>query len=310
MTPSKDDDKKSIWQQVHEVPSYAWKTAGATLVFGISLFVWTLCSEHLGDTVKDIAGDPMKMVALACLAILFVGATALSTAYFQRGLVKQKFDSDFATLNLITKQLGDSAENVKRMAQINELRRVGERWLYSDEEAKELESFVDKTVVAVVPNLFYEIDQEEWRDVIANNLAKTPPVEYTYLLLDNPENVIHLDYLREELAIKLTKKNIPDAGSLVIKNFKTILLSINEFPHIVFNGFAIYRFANHARDSCLLYFPQELWEWNVNLLAGSDPEAKRKATLAVAYAEAQIKQIAESHQSNASGTSKTARKKK
>ena len=252
----------------------------------VFLLVAFLCLKSgIEHAINAITQDRKLLWGFIALVLSVTALSALICAFFIRVFLERRYDRDFQKLQEIGDELKDASEKIRRISQLEELHKKG-RWLLTDPEAQKIEAKVDSMILVVSTDLFFE-KQSKWLDIIATNIAKTDAPVYKYFVQDLQANRNEEQRIRALLLQRLQAKGVGSPQQLITDRFKVKYLERCVFPNVVFNGFAIYRFSDPKKDCCLLYFPREQWEWNVNLFAGNEVSRKR-ANEFIAEAERQL----------------------
>lgn len=266
-----------------------FKTAWLTIfTLAVLLLLFLGLKAGIEHAVNDITLDPKLRWEFFYLTMSVTAMSALICSFFLKVFLQRRFDRDLQKLQEIAKELKDASDEVQRISQLEELSKKG-RWLLNDEQAQNLEKQVDGTIRVVVTDLFFE-KQAEWLEIIATNIAKPDAPVYEYFVRNLEANRNEEQHVRKRLTEILTARKIPQPQELVTDRFKVKFLNREHFPNVVFNGFAVYRFKDPSKDRCLLYFPREQWEWNVDVFGGQEA-SKRRANEFIAEAEAQLKAL-------------------
>lgn len=280
-----------------EIESQSWLTrlidSPRPIVKAMALFFFLLLSWlslvllHAGieHEVNSITHDKKEFWGFVYIVVSIGAISAFTCGFMLRVIVQAKYRQESKRLQDVTRMLEKSTERIKAISELKELVGQGE-YLLDDEQVQRKERETDKKIIVVSVDLFFE-QQEQWLDVIAGNLRKTEGPFYEYFVRDDAGNRAEEGKIRMKLLDRLNRMGVDSAATVLSSQFQVCYLPRHDFPHALFNGFAIYRNQDSARDFCLLYFPREQWRWNVDLLAGKD-EAKRRAIKAIAEAEEQL----------------------
>jgi hypothetical protein len=264
-----------------------------TLLVVLLLFWLSLVLLHAGieHEVNAITHDSRTLKGFFCIVVSIAGVSAITCGFMVRVLVQAKYKQESIRLRGVARMLENSIERIQAISELKDLIKQGE-YLLTDDQVQQRESETDKKVIVVSVDLFFE-QQEQWLTVIARNLARRNGPLYEYFVRDDAANRDEERNIRRKLIGHLSQAGIDNAEQILKSQFQICYLSKEKFPHPIFNGFAIYRNFDPAKDFCLLYFPREQWKWNVDLLAGKDEIKKKEAIQALAEAEQQLESLRE-----------------
>lgn len=264
---------------------------GLSLVAFLMIMWLVLLLLHTGieHELASIAHNREDFWTFVWLVLGIVLLTSITCGFALRVIVQARYREDSKRLHEVTKMLEVSTERIKALSELKEL--IGkDDYLLTDDQVQQKEQETDKKIMVVSVDLFFE-KRTEWMEVIAANVRRSNGPLYEYFVRDDALNRAEEIKIREALLDRLNAMGTPNAQAVLSAQFKICYLSKEDFPHVVFNGFAIYRNSDQTKDLCLLYFPREQWKWNVNLLAGRDEAKRREAIKEVAEAESQLEAL-------------------
>lgn len=255
------------------------------IVSSVVLLVLFVCVRPaLDHEINEIIHEPKLGLAFAGLVFGVTVISALICSFFTRAFLQNSLNQDLSKLQEIRRLLENASDKILRVATVEELSKKG-GWLVNDDEAQQIEKNVDAKIKVISTDLFFE-RQAEWLEIIAENICRKEGPVYEYFVQDVAANKMEEIHIRAELEKLVTRWQVPpgSARQWVRDRFKVMYLDRSHFPNLVYNGVAIYRFKNPTKDRCLLYFPREQWNWNLDLFAG-DSASRKRANEFVAEAE-------------------------